>query len=57
MRSYYVIVSIKLCLEVGNDEHNVLSKFADRRMSDFKVIEGDLWSHPRPQEAKKPRSQ
>ena len=48
----YVIVSIKLCPEAGNDEYIVLCNFVGCSMSGFEVIEGTLWS-PRSQEAKK----
>ena len=40
MTSYYVIESIKLYKEVGNDEYISVCNFGDRRMSDFEVIEG-----------------
>ena len=38
-----VIVSIKLCLGVGNDEY-ILCRFVGRFMSGFKVSEGGLQS-------------
>jgi len=47
----YVIVSIKLCPEAGNDEYIVLCNFVGCSMSSFEVIEGTIWS-PRSQEAK-----
>ena len=47
MTSIYVIVSIKLCQQVGNDECFVLCNFGDRSLSGFEVIEGGLWSLPR----------
>ena len=37
-----MIVSIKLCLNVRNDEYITLCNFGDRTMSGFEVIEGDL---------------
>ena len=40
MTSHYVIVSIKLYKEVGNDECIFVCNFGDRRMSGFEVIEG-----------------
>ena len=40
MTSDYVIVSIKLCLEVGNDEYIIVCNFGGRRMSGFEVIGG-----------------
>ena len=39
MTSYYVIVSIKLYKEVGNDECIFVCNFGDRRMSGFEFIE------------------
>ena len=41
MTSYYVIVSIKLYKEIGNDEYISVCNFGDRRMSCFEVIEGE----------------
>ena len=35
MTSDYVIVSIKLCPEVGNDEYIIVCNFGGRRMSGF----------------------
>ena len=40
MTSDYVIVSIKLCPEVGNDEYIIVCNFGGRRMSGFEVIGG-----------------
>ena len=40
MTSDNVIVSIKLCPEVGNDESIVVCNFGGHRMSGFKVLEG-----------------
>ena len=40
MMSDYVIVSIKLCLEVENDEYIIVCNFGGLRMSSFEVIEG-----------------
>ena len=48
--SDYVIVSIKLCPEVGNDEYIIVCNFGGRRISAFKVIEGGLRGSPRSQE-------
>ena len=53
MTSDYVIVSIKLCPEVGNDEYIIVCNFGGRRMSGCKVIEGGLRGARRSQEAKK----
>ena len=44
MTSIYVIVSIKLCQQVGNDEYFVLCNFGGRSLSGFEVIEARLWS-------------
>ena len=41
-----MIVSIKLCLDVRNDEYIILCNFADRTMNGFEVIEGDLLGSP-----------
>ena len=49
--SDYVIVSMKLCPEDGNDECFVLCNFVGCSKSGFKVIEGTIWS-PQSQEAK-----
>ena len=53
--SVYVIVALKLCSEVGNDEYIVVSYFGDRRVSAFEVIqeggEGRGFEDPRSQEA------
>ena len=38
--SDYVIVSIKLSPEVGNDEFIIVCNFGGRGMSDLKVMEG-----------------
>ena len=40
MTSDYVIMSIKSCPEVGNDEKIILCGFGGRSMSVFEVIEG-----------------
>ena len=37
MTSNYVIVSIKLCLEVGNDEYIIFGHFGDCRVSGLAV--------------------
>ena len=39
-------VSIKLCLDVRNDEYVILCNFGDRTMSGFEVIEKDLLGSP-----------
>lgn len=41
MASNFVIVSIKLCLNGGNDEDISLYKFGGLILSGFKVIEGE----------------
>ena len=41
-----MIVSIKLCLDVRNDEYIILCNFGDRTMSGFEVTEGDLLGSP-----------
>ena len=41
-----MIVSIKLCPDVRNDEYIILRNFGDRTMSGFEVIEGDLLGSP-----------
>ena len=41
-----MIVSIKLCPDVRNDEYIILRNFGDRTMSGFEVIEGDLLGLP-----------
>ena len=53
MTSYYVIVSIELYKEVGNNECIYLCNFGDRRMSCFEVIEGEPPRVPLSQETKK----
>ena len=47
MTSIYVIVSIQLCRQVGNDEYFVLCNFGGRSLNGFEVVEGGLWSLPR----------
>lgn len=42
MKSNYVIVSIKIRLDLGNDGYIILYNFGDRIMSGLKVIEGGL---------------
>jgi len=37
-----VIVTIKLCLDVGNDDYIILCYFGGHVMSGFKVIEGEF---------------
>ena len=44
MTSYHIIVSIKFCLDVGNDECIILCNFGGRIMSGFEILEGDLQS-------------
>ena len=54
MTSENVIVSIKLCPEVGNGESIVVCNFGGHRMRGFEVLEGDLVApSSRSQEAKK----
>ena len=53
MTSDYVIVSIKLCPEVGNDGYIIVCNFGGRRISGCDVIEGGLRGARRSQEAKK----
>ena len=60
MTSHYVIVSIKLYKEVGNDECIFVCNFGDRRMSGFEVIEGGgrgFRGSPGRRKQKKARSQ
>ena len=45
MTSNYVIVPIKLYLDVGNDEHIILCNFGGRFVSSFEVMEGDPKAH------------
>ena len=40
MASDYIIVSVKLCLDVGNNEYIILCNFDGRSMSGFEVIAG-----------------
>ena len=40
MKSNYVIVSIKIRLDLGNDGYIILYNFGDRIMSGFEVKEG-----------------
>ena len=52
MTSYYVIVSIKVFLNVGNDEYIILCNFGGRTiMSGFEVIDWGL-QEPCPQSQK-----
>lgn len=37
-----MIVSIKLHLDAGNDEYNILGNFGVRITSGFEVLEGDV---------------
>ena len=46
MTSDYVIVSIKLCLEGGNDEYIILRNFGGRRTSGSEIIEEDPQRSP-----------
>ena len=41
MTSCHIIVSIKFCLDVGNDECIILCNFGGRIMSGFEILEGD----------------
>ena len=50
----YVIVSITLRPEVGNDEYIIVRNFSGLRISGCKVIAGLPPRPPRSQEAKKP---
>ena len=38
MTTDYGIMSIKLCLEVGNEEYIIVCNFGGRRMKGFEVI-------------------
>ena len=40
MASDYIIVSVKLCLDVGNNEYIILCNFDGRSIGGFEVIEG-----------------
>jgi len=42
------MTSIKLALEVGNDEHIVLCNFGNHSISGFEVIEGGPLERPPP---------
>ena len=42
MTSDYVIMSIKLCPVVGNNEYIIVCDFVSRRMSGFEVVVGVL---------------
>ena len=44
--NHHVTVTIKLYLNVGTDERDVLCSFGGRITSSFKDIERDLWSSP-----------
>ena len=49
MTSDYIIVPIKLCVDVGNDKYIILCTFGSRIMSGFEGKQGDLQSnHPAP---------
>ena len=54
MSSYYVIVTIKLCPEVGNDEYIIVCNFGARGMSGFEVIEVCSEAHRGRKNQKKP---
>ena len=45
MTSNYVIVPIKLYLDVGNDEHIILFNFGGRFVNSFEVLKGDPEAH------------
>lgn len=49
IKSYYVSQSIRLCLEVENDEYIMLCNFGGRSMDGFKVKEGPLLGHTKQQ--------
>ena len=57
MTSDYVIVSIKLCPEVGSDEYIIVCDFGGRRMSGFEVIEGTSEAPAGRRKQKKARSE
>ena len=42
MTSDYVIMSIKLCPVVGNNEYIIVCDFVGRRMCGIEVLEGGL---------------
>lgn len=46
MTSNYIIVPIKLCLDVGNDKYILLCTFGSRIMSSSEGKQGDLQSNP-----------
>ena len=46
LTSDYVIVSTKLCPQVGNDEYIIVYNFGGGRMSGFRVTEGGLRGPP-----------
>ena len=49
MTSNYIIVPIKLCLDVGNDKYVILCTFGSRIMSRFEGKQGEFQSnHPAP---------
>ena len=48
MMSYHIIVSIKFCLAVRNDECIILCNFRGRIMSGFEILEGDPSKAPLP---------
>ena len=52
MTSNYVIVSIKLCLDVRNDEYIILCNFGGRIMSESRVT-GDGLRSPSPRYRRK----
>ena len=54
MTSNNVIVTIKLCLDVGN--YFILCNFGGRIIRGFKVIEGSLQSQPTPLAGSKKRN-
>ena len=46
MTSNYVIVPIKLYLDVGNDKHIILFNFGGRFVSSFEIMKGDPEAPP-----------
>ena len=61
MTSDYVIMSIKLCPVVGNNEYIIVCDFVGRRMGGIEGLEGGLLDPPPPtplsKEAKKAMSE
>ena len=61
MTSDYVIMSIKLCPVVGNNEYIIVCDFVGRKMGGIEVLEGGFLDPPPPtplsKEAKKAMSE